>query len=219
MSIRQTPRGSAPAKQRIPQSVRTATTRLRLIEGAISALHDRGYAAASTTEILRRTKLSTGTMLHHFPTKVDLMLAAAMHIFDLQTARYTAELALIEDPRDRFIGITEIAWRALREPTGMALLEILMATRSDPELGRRFLDVGSKIEQFHEDSMWDMAQEIGLTDRQALKQMIDVVLGAMRGLSIQLLFSKTPERVESAMKMLIDWKVEWLSRVLPTTGT
>src|SRR6187431_328106 len=120
-----------PKKTRETQSSRTEAMRLRLFNSAIEVLYNRGYAAASTTEILRRAKVSRGAMLHHFPTKVDLMLATASHILDLQTNWYRQQLAEIDDPRERFIGVTKIAWRALREPTGMALLEILMATRSD----------------------------------------------------------------------------------------
>lgn len=189
--------------------------RRRLLNSAIETLHDRGYAAASTTEILRRAKVSRGAMLHHFPTKVDLMLATAFHILELQTSRYRDALALIADPRERFLGITRIVWRALREPTGMALLELLMATRSDPELGRRFPAVGRQFEAVHEEEMRQLAADIGLNNSDALKQMIDVVLGAMRGLSIQLLFAEDDTRVEHAMDMLVAWKREWLDRILP----
>ncbi|MQS35642.1 ScbR family autoregulator-binding transcription factor [Streptomyces katsurahamanus] len=47
-----------------------------ILEAAASVLDERGYDAASTTEILARTGLTRGALYHHFPSKEAI--AAAM---------------------------------------------------------------------------------------------------------------------------------------------
>lgn len=189
--------------------------RRRLIDSATECLHDVGYSASTTVEILRRAGASRGAMLHHFPTKVDLMLATAAHIVALQTAWYDEQLALVEDEAERFVAITTITWRALREPTGMALLEILMATRSDPELGRRFPPVAREIERVQQRGMWMLAKQAGVTDRLAVRTMTDALLAGIRGLSIQRLFAEDTGITDAALEMLVQWQRTWIRQWLP----
>lgn len=150
-------------------------------------------------------------MLHHFPTKVDLMLETAAHIVALQTAWYDEQLAKVPDKRDRYLAISNITWEALKQPTGMALLEIFMATRSDPELARRFPPVAREIERVQHRGMWMLAKQAGITNRQEVRTMTDMGLATIRGLSIQLLFSETEEAVEDAMGMFVAWKRAWVA--------
>lgn len=197
-----------------PNASRRSAMRRRLIDSAIESLHDVGYSAATTIDILKRAGVSRGALLHHFPTKVDLMLATAEHIVGLQTTWYDEQLALVGDPVERFVAITSITWRALREPTGMALLEILMATRSDPELHRRFPAVAREIERVQQRGMWMLAKQAGIRDRQAIRTMTDALLAGIRGLSIQRLFSENEQVTESAIGLLIAWKREWIAKLL-----
>jgi len=193
---------------------RTAAMRTRVINAAIDCLHERGYAASTTTEILKRAGVSRGAMLHHFPTKVDLMLATAAHIVTLQTSWYDEQLARVPNRRDRYLAITSITWQALKQPTGMALLEVFMATRSDPELARRFPPVAREIEKVQHRGMWMLAKDAGITDRAAVRAMTDMGLATIRGLSIQLLFSDSEDAVEHAMAMFLAWERTWIARAL-----
>ena len=97
----------------------------------------------------------------------------------------------------------------------MALLEILMATRSDPELGRRFPPVAREIASVQQRGMWMLAKAAGITDRAAVRRMTDMLLATIRGLSIQLLFVEDDAAVEHAMALAVDWKRRWLVTLLP----
>lgn len=190
--------------------------RLRLVNAAIASLYEVGYSAATTIDILRRAHVSRGAMLHHFPTKIDLILATAQHIVAGQTAWYDEQLALIPDPRERFLAITAITWQAMRQPTGLALLEIQMATRSDPELARRFPPVAREIATIQQRGMWMLAKSANIPDRGAVRRLTDMLLATMRGLSIQLLFVDDVAVVEEAMQIAIDWKRRWLDAQFPS---
>lgn len=51
--------------------------RQRLVDAAIACLHRVGYAATITQLVMEEAGVSRGAMLHHFPTKVDLIIAVA----------------------------------------------------------------------------------------------------------------------------------------------
>ncbi len=55
---------------------RAEITRDRLLSATLESLHERGYSGTSTQEVCRRAGVSRGTLLHHFPTRIDLLCAA-----------------------------------------------------------------------------------------------------------------------------------------------
>src|SRR5262245_21898426 len=70
----------ARARVRVPNAERSAATRGKLLEATIQCLAELGYHQTSTVIVTERAGVSRGSMLHHFPTKADLMMAAAQHI-------------------------------------------------------------------------------------------------------------------------------------------
>ena len=59
---------------------------MRILEAAVACLAEEGYAAATTSRIQERAGVSRGSLLHQFPAKDDLLIAAVQH---LATARTT----------------------------------------------------------------------------------------------------------------------------------
>ena len=72
------------AVARTPNVARTAATRAKLLKATIDCLYELGYHQTSTVVVTERAKVSRGAMLHHFPTKADLMMAASEHIVELR---------------------------------------------------------------------------------------------------------------------------------------
>jgi AcrR family transcriptional regulator len=58
------------------QQIRSVETRERLILATLDEIHERGYHAATTQDIAARALVSRGALLHHFPTRAELVLAA-----------------------------------------------------------------------------------------------------------------------------------------------
>ena len=67
-----------PATVRRTQAERTAETTAKLLDATADCLVERGYAGTSTVEVCRRAGVSRGALVHHFPSKDDLV-AAAVH--------------------------------------------------------------------------------------------------------------------------------------------
>jgi AcrR family transcriptional regulator len=137
----------APTPQaRRTQAQRSDGTRTRLLEAAIHCLHESGYAATTTSLVAQRAEVSRGAMLHQFPTKVDLMLYVVRAVYDREVEEYVARLGHIRDLRTKLLALPEVAWEVLSRPSGVAVLEVLQGSRSDPELAERLLPMQSMIE-------------------------------------------------------------------------
>jgi AcrR family transcriptional regulator len=109
-------------------------TRQRILRAAVDSFQALGYAATTTLEVQRRAGVSRGALLHHFPTRPQLVAAAIAELVSLndQAMRESlAEASSDHDPVDR-------ARRALRSiasrPAFGVEMELWSAARSDAEL-------------------------------------------------------------------------------------
>ena len=71
-----------PRVPRGPNAERRAATRAKIMEATVRCLAEFGYAATSTPLVARLAKVSRGSLLHQFPTKIDLMIRAAQYPAD-----------------------------------------------------------------------------------------------------------------------------------------
>jgi AcrR family transcriptional regulator len=58
--------------EKSPQA-RGILMRETLIKTALDVIHDLGYRSATTIEFSRRAGVSRGALLHHFPTRSDII--------------------------------------------------------------------------------------------------------------------------------------------------
>jgi AcrR family transcriptional regulator len=130
--------------RRMTQAERTARTRSKVLATAIDCLHTVGYAATTTSLVAQRSG-SRGAMLHQFPTRADLMLAVVEAAFEEEMDLYDARFGAITDPKERVLAIPEAVWETLSRPAGVAVLEILQGSRSDPAMSARLAPVLARI--------------------------------------------------------------------------
>lgn len=189
-----------------PHAERSAAMRLRLIEAAIDCLWRLGYGATTLQVVTDTAGVSRGAVLHHFPTRVDLMIAAAEYAAGKQNRQVRRLLADTEPGMDRYTAITMATWDAMVRPPSIALIEIMMGSRSDPELAARFPAVNEALEKYQREGVWEQAQSVGITDKAAVESMIHLHNAAMRGLVLDMMFSKDRKRAEGAMKLLVRYR-------------
>ncbi|MGB6181142.1 MAG: helix-turn-helix domain-containing protein, partial [Rhodococcus sp. (in: high G+C Gram-positive bacteria)] len=58
------------------QEQRRTDTIARLLDAAITSLAEKGYAATTVNEVVTRAGVSSGALFRHFPTRLDVMVAA-----------------------------------------------------------------------------------------------------------------------------------------------
>lgn len=137
-----------PAPRRT-QAERSADTTAKLLDATASALIELGYAGTSTTEVCRRAGVSRGALLHHFPTKDELVAAAVAHVVDLRVEEFQATLATLPEGAsvvERLETAIDVLWSIYKGPTVAAWIELAVAARTDPNLRQHLDNVDERFE-------------------------------------------------------------------------
>jgi AcrR family transcriptional regulator len=195
---------SAPASRptRTPNAERSAATRQKVLEGAVDALNRLGYGGVTTTVVCEASGVTRGGLLHHFPSKAGLMAAAATHCLERLAIDRKARRANSPPAGDPVL-------EGLLEPYGVALTEIIVASRSDPELGARFGPVIEDLMQRQAKAAENLAAAWGVGDRRRMQAMVYLHMAALRGLAM-LSLAGGPERATlDALELLRDYRA-WL---------
>ncbi|WP_395396746.1 TetR/AcrR family transcriptional regulator [Novosphingobium sp. BL-8A] len=184
-------------KQRRTQEERTAQTRLALIEAAISAIHEMGYTGTNTATIAERAGVSRGAMLHHFGTRAALMAEVVRHVFEGEMAEYE-ETRLATGLGDRLDDWPKLLWSVLGRPSGLAVLEILQATRSDAELAASVVPMQEAVER----SALQVMQGAFGGNEVLARSVMRLMVWSVRGLSIAERYLPHREENEAAIALL-----------------
>jgi AcrR family transcriptional regulator len=182
--------GIISAHRRGGHAERRAATRAKILAAAIDCLNNAGYAETSTVRVAAEAKVARGSLLHQFPTRVDLILAVADHAAKAQGEFITAALAQHPPGRERYIGSVDATWTALQRPESRALLEIIIATRHDAELAARIDDFAQRFDAGVSRGARRLAEASGLRDeRDDAVEERRFMLAALRGLAIEAMLS------------------------------
>jgi len=181
-----TPRG--------PNAERRAATRAKILSAGVKCLAEFGYAATSTPLVARMAKVSRGSLLHQFPTKIELMLAVAEHAWIVQRDFIRAQVAANPPGRDQFIGGVQAVWKGLQLADAIAVMEIMIAARTDAELRERFKAFLGQTESSMHRTRRRMAEGLlGAPDHVAeVDAIAHLTLSALRGLALETVFVGRP---------------------------
>lgn len=183
------------------REAKSAAMRLRLLDATFDCLVERGYHGTSTVAVCERAGVARGTMLHHFPNRKSLTLAALEHVLMRRAERFHAELAGVEFVDEETL--VRQLWRAVKGPTYLAWLELLVASRTDPELEGEFRAVMGRFDAM----VTAIATEImppEFARGEDISLAVSVVFTALNGLALDLL-QNDEERVEATADLLVRW--------------
>jgi len=116
------------------QAQKSASTRLQIVEAALRCFVEHGYGGTTTTEIIAKAGLSRGAMLHHFPTKTDVVRAAVEHLHAKRLKAFRKAIDQLPHDATRARRALEAYLDHVRHPLYAAFLELWIAARTDPEL-------------------------------------------------------------------------------------
>lgn len=121
------------------QQERSATTRARLVDATVASLIELGYAATTISRVQERAGVARGTLLHHFPHRADLLVAvvedvASRRLHVLADAPGTDAPGTGAPSTGGWDAAVDLVWRDLQSPAFLAVLELWVAARTDPDL-------------------------------------------------------------------------------------
>ncbi|MEE4026047.1 TetR/AcrR family transcriptional regulator [Gordonia sp. PKS22-38] len=120
------------------QAQRTAATRAKVLDATIASLVELGYAKTTTQEVNRRAEVSRGALLHHFPTRESLVVAAVGHLVDRRMSE------ILGRPRTGDEDISVI-FEVFDGPLFDAALELWVAARTDEHLRQAMVPLEQKV--------------------------------------------------------------------------
>lgn len=165
------------------QREKSEAMRLRVCEAAVSQLAREGFHGASIQKVARRAGVSQGALQHHYPTKEALVIALADHLLGRSVRWFArARLELSVTP-DAFAEIVRRSWREqFKSEDFAALLEILVASRTDETLRRR---ITPALDRWRGAIDAELAELLPATTRTAAE--LDAILSISRAMMTGLL--------------------------------
>jgi AcrR family transcriptional regulator len=124
-----------PGDGRRTQQQRRDATKARLVDACVSALCELGYQRSTISEICARSGVSQGGLFRHFPTRLDLVIAAADDVRRQQFEAFSQSLALLGE--GTLTDCLLLVRAACRAPINGAWYELLVAARTDAGLRER----------------------------------------------------------------------------------
>jgi AcrR family transcriptional regulator len=192
------PVAAPPARK--PQQ-RGRQTRKAILDAAIECLSEYGYAGATTVQIQARAGISRGRLLHHFPSRDDLLVAAVEHLAAARLDDVLAQAAAKARPKDRIDVAVEGMWDSMQGPLFVAASEIWVAARSHPEL-RAVLEpaereTGRKIRAAYQEAFGPAG------DHPRFPEVLDLLITSMFGAALSHNFDSVRRRDATRVR---EWK-------------
>ena len=126
------------------QQERRDGTRQALLDAAIASLVELGFARTTTLEVQKRSGLSRGALLHHFPTKAELLAATIVHLGEMRGRELKDHVGKLPRGGERVDAVLDLLWHSFTGPLFYVAMELRAAARTDPEL-RAALGVTERV--------------------------------------------------------------------------
>lgn len=138
--------GATP-KGRRPQPERRAAMQERLLDATVECLVEVGWAGTTLPEVVARADVGRGAQVHHFPTKAALMAAVGEHLLHRHRREFAdAFEALLPEERTLAAAIDGL-WGILCSPTWTAVIELGLASRTDPSMAGSFQGFTERVDE------------------------------------------------------------------------
>ncbi|MCM8565274.1 TetR/AcrR family transcriptional regulator [Thauera linaloolentis] len=200
------------SQKRRTQAERAMETKARLIAAALGVLREKGYAGFRVADVTDAAGLSRGGQTHHFPTKLDLLLATFSWLYTQITERSRARLSQIR-PEDDVVQqmLDDAAEFFLGEDFSIGL-DLLAAADRDPEL-REGIQRTAKENRFVVEDMWvGVLMSRGLSRGDA-EDLLWLIFNSMRGLAVRSLWQQDKERFEHVKALTLEIAKERYARM------
>ncbi|MGI1678470.1 MAG: TetR/AcrR family transcriptional regulator [Cellvibrionaceae bacterium] len=194
---------------------RSAATREKVLTATIRCLNDLGYEGTTVIKVARRAGVSRGAAQHQFPSKIDLIIAAAEFIVESQSKmRETMWDSLISE-EESLSAIVDFSWSLQRHPDNIALLEIMMATRNNEELRIRFAPFFQHFIALRHFGAEKITEAFGGKEVDPeLVALLRLHFSVMRGLALDALVTTDTDGIDAAIQLLKQHELEILRKII-----
>ena len=193
---------SAARTMRRSHASRRAATRRRVVKSTIRCLNAFGYSGTTIDTILAEAGVSRGRLLNVFPTKVDIMVAVGAYVWEVDRRFAGLWLRNWQTSPVDVASLVDRAWAVLSRPAGIAVLEILVACRSDTVLSDKFVPEHREVQAESVQASREILRQLNIEEQVDAKEIHDLMEGCIRGLVIDRPFDAALEEMPVALRLL-----------------
>jgi AcrR family transcriptional regulator len=189
-----------PSVAALPVQARAWDTRERILTAAVTCLADEGYAATTTSRIQELAGVSRGSILHQFPSRDALLIAAVQHLAERRDGGLDLDDELdVDGDIDRAV---EIMWASFHGPLFRAALQLWVASAHNPDLAATLEPAERELGRRNRARIRRLFGEAN-AERAEFADLISLLHNAMRGVALTYAFA--PRDVESDPHLVV-WK-------------
>lgn len=177
--------GSKKVVAGVPRTRNAAETRARILEATTGLLVESGYAKTSTWAVCARANVSRGALLHHFPTRLHLLIGAVAHLAQAPLNELDAALATAT-PRQQVGIFLNWLWATLEGDLFAVGLELLTAARTEHELRNVIRAGGDALQERLKTSIGTIVEANGHRRGGQLEIALLMSVPSVRGIGLDL---------------------------------
>ena len=188
------------------QEQRREQTRAAILEAAVSCLVEHGYARTTTLEVQKRAGVSRGALLHHFPSKADLLTATIRHLTALRGREIADAAAGLPAGAARIDAVIDLLWDSFSGRLFFVAMELRNAARTEPDLREVVaeveLDLRRRILQQSGRLIGEVTGE-DIASSPVIEDALDMTLQLMIGAAMSTILHRDDDR---ARALIARWK-------------
>jgi AcrR family transcriptional regulator len=175
------------------QAERRETTRRQLLEAAVKLIRNNGFGGLRTIEVADLAGVSRGALLHHFPSKHELVVAVLAHVNEITFTKSTRRAQSARTSGDPIEGIIQDAQDFFFGDYFFIELAIGMSDDSTRRLKRETHQF-TRQTRFSIEAAWlDTLMSSGIP-KQLASDVLALTLSVVRGFSVRMLIEKDPDQ-------------------------
>jgi AcrR family transcriptional regulator len=169
-----------------PTQQRSLETQRRILEATISLLDEQGFAGTTTLQVQRRAGVTRGALLHHFPSRNDVLIAAVRHLATARFDQLRGQLDVLpgQERAHRAVGLL---WELHEGELFWSAMELWLASRHDVDLRAALLPQERRLGRAARETCDELFGE-ELTSRPGYPLLREMVISSMRGVALTYAF-------------------------------
>ncbi|HVV76524.1 MAG TPA: TetR/AcrR family transcriptional regulator [Mycobacteriales bacterium] len=142
------------------QAERRATTRRAILDATLEELDAVGYSNLTTSSVVARAGVTRGAQAHYFATKADLVVQALRHLTDQLIAEMVSQpVRRAATMSEQYELLLQRLWELNAGTAQTALIELWVASRTDPELNEHLNRLEKELTRHLADTASTVAPE------------------------------------------------------------
>lgn len=188
------------------QQTKSELTRTSILDAAVECFHELGYRITTTENISNKAGVSRGAMLHHFPTRLDLIRATVLHLNRKRLEMFVEQETTVQRGAvySRVDEGIDAYWEQLNTPVFVVFMELKMAARTDKDLEKVFLPALDDFQEAWEENTRKLFPDLALSE--AFERASNLTLYLLEGMAMA--------RIVDGHKVPVQKMLDWLKREL-----